>query len=124
MIFIVDDNRDNAGILVRLLKRDHLDAHAMTSGHDLFEHLRAEIPPNLVILDVRMPEMDGWECLSVLRANPQWQGIPVVMYSAETSVQGSVVAEQLGAQGFVSKGSTPWADFLAKIKKLTDPLAG
>ena len=107
----------------RYLQKEGYAVLTASSGPEGLELARRRLP-GAITLDVMMAGMDGWTVLKLLKDDPSTQNIPVVMYSAEASVQGSVVAERLGAQGFVSKGSTPWADFLAKIKKLTDPLAG
>ena len=124
MILVVDDSRDNAVLVSRLLKLSGYEAVTAYSGEDMFAHLRSDAMPNLVILDVRMPDMDGWQCLATLRANPLWKNIAVIMYTADASLSGITDAKRLGAQAYLVKGSVAWSDFLQKVQSFLTPSAG
>lgn len=116
MILVVDDCRDNAFLLSRLLRMGGFESATAYSGEDLFGVLRSSPElPQLIILDVRMPGADGWQCLEQLRGNPLWKNIPVVMYSAETEGSGLVRAKRLGAQDYLVKGMIAWNEFLQRI---------
>jgi CheY-like chemotaxis protein len=117
VIVIVDDNRTSASVLSHLLKLDGCPSKPFFCGRDLFEFLDSGIRPELVILDMRMPQMNGLECLSRLRSNPNWQCIPVMIYSADFNAEQVHEAKRLGAQESVVKGSLPWDDLLSKIKR-------
>ena len=125
LIVVVDDSRDNATVLTRLLNRAGYNSLALYGGDELLSHLRESGKPTLVILDVMMPGMDGLQCLRAMRANPGWADVPVFMYSADSSSDKQREAQHLGAQDYIVKGAIRWADMLLKIKTHTskDPRA-
>lgn len=120
MILVVDDNSDTADLLVRLLRRAGMAAVTEASGSDALAYLRdgdrAELP-SLIILDVAMPEMDGIACLRTIRAEPSWANVPVIMYTADYSIDRMHEALRLGAAGYVIKGVVRWDDFLALVRQ-------
>ena len=67
LIVVVDDSHENAVLLCRLLRRVGYDSIEMPSGPELFAYLQYAVTPDLVILDMMMPEMDGIECLSAIQ---------------------------------------------------------
>ena len=117
MIVVVDDIPSNANVLARLLMRRGYTSKPIFCGHDLLEYLASEPTPRLVILDMTMPTMDGLECLRRLRLNPQWQNIPVIMYSAVTDSEVLQQAKKLGAQEWVVKTADGWDDLFSKIQQ-------
>jgi CheY-like chemotaxis protein len=80
-ILVVEDHDDSARILTSLLTRC---GHAATRVADGKQALAAVIQgvPDVIVLDVHLPEMDGVEFLRVLRGHPQWQSIPVILLTA------------------------------------------
>src|SRR6516225_3204397 len=80
-ILIVDDTPANIKILTELLRKDYLLSVA-TSGADALEIARSKDRPDLVLLDIMMPEMDGYEVCRRLKADPATADIPVVMVTA------------------------------------------
>jgi len=120
LILIVDDNSDTAELVVRLLRRGGLEAAHASSAASAIELLHDCPPgdlPSLLILDVAMPAMNGIDCLRVIRAEPTWSALPVIMYTADFSGARMQEAMRLGAAGYVLKGATSWDDFLAVIHK-------
>lgn len=59
--------------------------------------------PDVILLDIMMPGVDGWETLSQLKANPKTADIPVVVFTAREHVRGQRLARELGAAGYVQK---------------------
>ena len=83
-VLIVDDNPDVAATLAALLR---LDGHAATTagnGHAALTLLELPPPPDVIVLDLRMPGMDGVEFLKRLRGRSEWVKIPVVVVTATT----------------------------------------
>jgi DNA-binding response OmpR family regulator len=82
-----------------------------TAGHEVHGVLGAEIAlramrnrkPSLVLLDARMPGMDGFAMLEAVRADPEWSDIPVVMVTSLRTQADVMKAQQLGASGYVIK---------------------
>jgi chemosensory pili system protein ChpA (sensor histidine kinase/response regulator) len=80
-VLIVDDNVDFCHLLGRLIQRQGFGATCITSGEDALTYLAAHVP-ELMILDVMMPKMDGLEVLTAVRADARLKAMPVVMFSA------------------------------------------
>jgi CheY-like chemotaxis protein len=117
VILIVDDSRDNATALSRLLKRAGYPSSILSCGPELFAFLRDNPAPHLIILDLMMPEIDGFSCLQNIRAHPEWRAIPVLIYSADFDDNHRQRTMDLGAQDYVVKGSLGWEQLLATVQK-------
>ena len=85
-IMIVDDDPDNNFSLKIRLER--LDASyqviAVESGKQCFEYLKNQGKPDVILLDILMPEMNGWDVYEQLRSNEQWRSIPVIFVTSRT----------------------------------------
>jgi CheY-like chemotaxis protein len=103
-VLVVDDDRQGNDVLCRLLR---LEGHETTSAFDGEAALAAlELQrPDVVILDVMMPGIDGTETLCRIRANPLTCRVPVIMYTASEDPQGGSAAVANGADGYFRKGS-------------------
>jgi DNA-binding response OmpR family regulator len=98
-ILIVDDEFGLGETLCDLLSIDGYEATSAWSGQLALAKV-AEQPPDLILLDIMMPIMDGHEVLRTLKANPAWQSIPVIMMSAAAVLDKSELAL---AAGFLRK---------------------
>src|SRR3712207_6491323 len=83
MILIVDDHTDTCDALKLLLERRGHQVEAAHSGYGALALLRNRTP-ELIILDMMMPGMNGVDVLRALRADPRLAGVPVLLYSADT----------------------------------------
>jgi two-component system alkaline phosphatase synthesis response regulator PhoP len=83
-ILVVDDEPDYASIVQGHLTKAGYQVDAVYSGADALERVRKN-PPDLIVLDVMMPEMDGYEVCSELKGNQETAGIPVIMLTAVAS---------------------------------------
>ena len=81
-ILVIDDDAAARDLLQRLLRREGYNAIVATSGQEGLDLARAHAP-DAILLDVRMPEMNGWEVLSRLKSDPDLANIPVVMVTIE-----------------------------------------
>lgn len=81
-ILIVDDNHDSADSLVTAFGVLGHDAVAAYGGREALERLE-KVAPGLLVLDLSMPVMDGFEFVAALRAKPEWRDIPVVVVTAK-----------------------------------------
>ena len=106
-ILVVDDNEDNCYTLTRRLKRQGYD-NVATAGHgrQALELLAAR-PFDLVLLDVMMPDMDGYEVLETMKADPALRDIPVVMISALDEMDSVARCIDLGAEDYLAKPFDP-----------------
>ena len=105
-VLIVDDLEVNRDLLARRVGRlGHSHAFAV-SGRDALERLR-EAKFDLVLLDITMPEMDGYEALAQMKADPLLAHIPVVMVTAIDGVDSVVRCLELGAEDYITKPFNP-----------------
>jgi DNA-binding response OmpR family regulator len=106
-LLVVDDNEDNRFTLVRRLKRLGYDAvTTATNGKEALARLE-ERPFDLVLLDVMMPEMNGYDVLERLRADARLRDVPVIMISAVDQVESVVRCIELGAADYLPKPFDP-----------------
>ena len=103
VILVVDDTEDNLDLLEFALKRKPVRLLRATSGQECLA-LAAEKQPDIILLDIQMPEMDGFETLKRLRANPATIKIPVVFLTAQRKDADSIATGlALGAEQYLTK---------------------
>ncbi|MBF0550706.1 MAG: response regulator [Deltaproteobacteria bacterium] len=101
-ILIVDDDPGNITALGEMLEHDCQVVFA-TSGRDALTICRSKNPPNLVLLDIVMPEMDGYEVCRRLKAEPRTDQIPIIFLTAKSCDDEEVKGLSLGAVDYISK---------------------
>jgi adenylate cyclase len=107
LILVVDDIEDNRYALTRRLQREGFDrVIEATNGREALQTLDREAV-DLVLLDIMMPEVDGFEVLSRMRADTRWRDIGVIIISASEELEGIVRAVQLGAEDYIPKPFNP-----------------
>jgi len=104
-VLIVDDTETNIDILVDTLGDDYDIAVAM-DGEGALEAVEEE-PPDLILLDIMMPDMDGYEVCKRLKDNPKTADIPVIFLSALTEADEKQKGLKLGAVDFLTKPFNP-----------------
>jgi len=105
-LLVVDDNPTNLDLLTRRLERLGHEVHAVDGGAAALSCLRAG-GFDLVLLDVTMPGMDGYQVLEAIKADASLQHLPVIMVSALTEVDSVVRCLQLGAEDYLTKPFNP-----------------
>ncbi|MCB9704354.1 MAG: response regulator [Myxococcales bacterium] len=105
-ILVVDDNESNRNMLSRRLERQGHTTRVAENGLRALEKLREE-DFDLVLLDVMMPEMDGYEVLERLHADDKLRGLPVIMISALDQLDTVVRCIELGAEDYLPKPFNP-----------------
>ena len=106
MILVVDDNEDNRDMLARRLKRQDYEVLTAAGGSAALAAL-AGTPVDLVLLDVMMPDLDGYAVLKRLKADRALRDIPVLMISALDELDSVVRCIQLGAEDYLGKPFDP-----------------
>jgi CheY-like chemotaxis protein len=101
-VLVVDDDTDARDALTQYLERLGLRAHGAPNGREALTSILARTP-DLVILDLRMPEMDGAGLLEVLRSYLRLQNLPVILWTAVPDSPIMERARKLGIQGVVVK---------------------
>jgi CheY-like chemotaxis protein len=118
ILVIEDDDETRAGFGITLSKAGYGVALART-GQDGLEYLQTSDPPHLIILDMFMPGMDGWQFLRY--REHRWGNIPVLI-STGLKIGSDEWAESLGACGCLQK-PTDFEELLVQVRKCFEPLA-
>jgi len=105
-LLIVDDNSMNRIMLSRYTKRLGYQSTLVENGRQALEKLQNE-SFDLVLLDVQMPEMDGYQVLEQMKTHPYLREIPVIMISAVDELESTVRCIELGAQDYLPKPFSP-----------------
>jgi two-component system cell cycle response regulator len=105
-LLIVDDNSVNRIVLSRYISKLGYQATLAENGRQALEKLQTE-PFDLVLLDVQMPEMNGYQVLEQLKADTHLRDIPVIMISAVDELESVVTCIELGAQDYLPKPFNP-----------------
>ena len=116
LVLIVDDD---PGLREMLRANLELEGYLVREAGSAEEGLVAldEEAPDLILLDVMMPQVDGWEMLRRVRERHGVDSVPVVMFSGKVDDEEAGVAEQRGAQAFIGKGFDP-EQLIARTKQL------
>jgi CheY-like chemotaxis protein len=105
-VLIVDDHDDICRVMARLVRRSGHEADYVTSGEAALDYLRAApVLPDLVILDVMMPRVDGLQVLRAVREDERTAGVPVVIFSAMSDARFRERALTTGAADYWVKGA-------------------
>ena len=118
-ILIIDDEPVACGTLARVLRREGFDTIAAHGGMAALE-LLAVRTPDLILLDVRMPDLDGLELLEILQAEPRWKSLPVIMMTGVSDTNCIRRAHQLGAKAYLVKATYSLGEMLDAVKQYTE----
>jgi CheY-like chemotaxis protein len=100
VVLVVDDDPDILDALAEILEAEGYVIRRARNGKEALERLTPE-PPNLILLDLMMPVMDGWEFSHRIREIPSATGIPIIVLSADRNV--GAKAKDIGAIGHLAK---------------------
>lgn len=115
-VLIVDDKEQIAKILYAYMRNDY-ECFYKQNPVEAFEWLQAGNTPDLIVSDIRMPEMSGDEFLALLKANSLFRDIPVVMLSGEDSTSERIRLLEQGAEDYIVKPFNP-LELKIRIKKI------
>ncbi len=101
-ILLVDDTVENLRLLAGMLATRGFDARPVTSGAEALEAVAHEAP-DLILLDVTMPGMSGFEVCARVRERPEWRDIPVIFLTALTDVSDKVKGFAAGGVDYITK---------------------
>jgi signal transduction histidine kinase len=101
-IIVVDDNPENLAALRNTLK-DLYEVYPSPSAAKMFNFLEHIDPPDLILLDVEMPEMNGYEAITKLKSGTQYKDIPVIFLTSMTDAKSEIEGLRLGAVDYIRK---------------------
>lgn len=116
-VLMAEDEANIAEALRFVLGREGFEVTCVEDGRSVLGRLRTD-PPDLLILDVMLPGMSGFEVLKQVRADASLNALPVVILTAKTQAQDRQLARDLGAQAYIAK---PFSnlDLVAQLRSLT-----
>jgi pilus assembly protein CpaE len=113
-ILIVDDDLDTLRLVGLMLQRQGYEIVAASNGRQALSMAQTE-QPDLILLDVMMPEMDGVEVTRHLRADPKTKAMPIIMFTAKTQVEDKILGFEAGADDYLTKPTQP-RELFAHVK--------
>ena len=102
MVYYVEDDTEIRNLIIYTLKTSGFEAKGFENGAELFSELKIK-KPDLILLDVMLPGMDGVEILKKIKANPNSENIPIIMATARGSEYDKITALNLGADDYLTK---------------------
>jgi DNA-binding response OmpR family regulator len=115
-ILIIDDDVDTLRLVGLMLQRQGYEISAASNGSQGLTKALEE-RPDLILLDVMMPDMDGYEVTRRLRKNPVTAAIPIMMFTAKTQLDDKVTGFEVGADDYLTKPTHP-TELQAHVKAL------
>lgn len=113
-ILLIEDEKEIQELVSYNLSREGYDVKVAGDGRKGLEMVNAE-HPDLVLLDVMLPELDGYEVCKAIRSNNETINLPIIMLSARDEVADKVIGLELGADDYVTKPFSP-RELLARVK--------
>lgn len=114
-ILVVDDNQDNIDLITDILDTMGYDIKSAMDGPTALD-IASEVHPDLIVLDVNMPGMSGFEVVEHLKHDEHTQSIPVIMLTALSDVENRVHAMTLGAEDYLTKPFSP-RELIARVER-------
>ena len=115
-ILLVDDETDILEFLSYNLRKEGFEVYCARNGFEAVETAR-RVTPDLIILDIMMPELNGYEVCKKLKHNPETSGIPVIFLTAKENEIDEILGLEIGADDYISKPVSP-RKVIARIKSV------
>lgn len=115
-VLIVDDEKDIRDLLAYNLSKEGFAVLTAADGNEALTQL-AEHPISLVVLDIMMPFLDGFEVCKRIRANEAWKALPVIFLTARSAEVDQIVGLELGADDYIQKPVSPRV-LVARVKSI------
>ncbi len=115
-ILVVEDDRDIGDLVTRYLEKAEYVVELLSSGREALRAL-AERPPDLLILDLMLPQVDGLDICRAARASAQTAAIPIIMLTARAEESERIVGLELGADDYMAKPFSP-SELVARVRAL------
>jgi DNA-binding response OmpR family regulator len=101
-VAVVDDERDIVDLITLHLKKAGFEAHGFPDARSFLDSLKRHVP-DLVLLDLMLPDIDGLEVCKLLQRNEEWASIPIIMVTAKGEEPERILGLELGADDYVTK---------------------
>ena len=121
-IFLIEDDKDIVELIQYNLEREGFEVAAIATGEEAINRLDKDIP-NLIILDLMLPGIDGLETCRLIKQESKTKSIPIIMVTAKSEESDVIVGLQLGADDYITKPFSPRV-LLARIKTVMRRASG
>jgi DNA-binding response OmpR family regulator len=118
VVLLIEDDVDVVFLVRFMLEREGYEVKVAGDGRAAAERL-AEPPPSLMLLDIMLPFIDGFQVLAQTRARPAWADVPIVMLSAKAHERDIVRALDAGANDYIAKPFRP-EELVARVRRLLE----
>lgn len=115
-ILLIDDEKDLVYAVTLQLEADNFEVLQAFDGHEGLDKARHE-KPDLIILDLMLPKIDGYKVCRMLKVDDKFKQIPIILFTARAQESDKKMAEEVGADAYFTKSFEPRA-LLGKIKEL------
>ena len=102
LVMVVDDSVTMRKVTSRVLERNNFEVATAKDGIDALERM-ADMIPDLMLLDIEMPRMDGYELATAMKADPRMRNVPIIMITSRTGEKHRQRAMDIGVQGYLGK---------------------
>ena len=113
---LIEDNAIMRYMLESYL-HEHFEVSEFNNGLAFFEWMEEKGAPDVIVTDIKMPEMDGFELINLLKKSKLYQNIPVIMLSGLSDSNARIKCLELGAEDYLTKPFNP-AELLLKVQKI------
>jgi two-component system, cell cycle response regulator DivK len=118
-VLVVEDDADHRHICVTILRHHHYEVVEAADGEEALRMV-GEYPPDLVLMDVVLPAMDGWQATATLKGTPATEHIPVVIFTALAMDPDRERSVEVGADGYITKPCEP-NRVVEEVRRLIGP---
>jgi CheY-like chemotaxis protein len=116
-VLLVDDDPALLSVMTRQIAREGIEVRTATTGEEAIRAAEAE-PPTLIVLDVGLPERDGFDVVDAMRQRPQLRGIPVLVYTGRDLTEEQRCRLRLGPTRFLTKSKASDGEFRRLVVEL------
>lgn len=117
-VLIVEDDSFLQGLISRKLKAENFDVFIALSATDAFKLIEGGLVPDFILLDLLLPNVDGFEFLKKIRENPLFKTTPVIVFSNLSEEKDILKAKSLGITDFMVKSNFTLDELSAKVKSV------
>lgn len=117
-VLVIEDDATTSEMMTKLLEKESYAVDQARNGKEALERLKLQVP-NLILLDLMMPEMDGFQLVAEMRKNSAWSEIPIVVVSAKSLTSEERMRLNGYVKGILQKGTFNHKWLLAEIRRLT-----
>lgn len=114
LVLIIDDNKENLKVVGNLLSKNNYKLALANNGKDALKYLEKK-KPDLILLDIMMPQIDGYTICSQIKADNRYQKIPIIFLTAKTEPEDIVKGFETGAIDYITKPFNS-KELLARVK--------